>query len=273
MILHRKIVLVAVFSCFWLVAVNAANSDSTQLVVLFEKMAVAASSADQITLAKEAETKLVAYLKTHNTDELTPLKIPHLGRIEADNRLMAIYTWNVPLADAGNHYFGVLHYKTTKKKRAQVVVLSDATDMISVSRKIAPKQWYGALYYTILSHKVKKKTHYVVMGWDGHNSLVTRKIIDVITVARNGNVSLGAPVFEVDSRYQNRVVFQYSAEVQMMLQYDANKKLIVFDHLMPIEKRYTGFFEYYSPSFSYDGYKLKKQKWRLQSDLDLRNAE
>lgn len=253
--------------------VNSQDTTTTVLTSLFAKMASVMPEVDKIKLAQEAEAKLISYLNSQNREELVDVKIPHLGRVEADNGLMAIYTWNIPLEDGGSHYYCVLHYKSTKKKPATVLSLSDATDDISVTRKMGITQWYGALYYTVLNYKVRKKMYYVVMGWDGHNSLISRKVIDVIVVSRNGNISLGAPVFQVANRFQNRVLFQYSAEVRMMLQYDLDKKMIVFDQLIPIENRYTGFYQYYSPSFAYDGYKLKKGKWWLRKDLDLRNAE
>lgn len=273
MISFRKIAFL--FTAFILLQfkVGAQKSAVDELTNIFKQMATADQTTKQVELANKAEAKLVSYLKNNTQNNLPKLEVPYLGRVESDNGLMVVYTWNVPKEEGGNYYYGVIQYKTVKKKPAKVITLLDATDDINPNRKLKSSNWYGALYYTILNYKVKKSTFYVLLGWDGHNALVNRKIIDVIVVSKKGDISFGAPVFAVGKKYQNRVSFQYSAEVQMMLRYDMSEKMIVFDRLVPLEERYRGFFEYYSPSFTYDGYKIKKKRWRLYQDLDLRNSE
>lgn len=251
--------------------INAQTYSVDSLKSIFNRIAVSSSFDDRLELSRKAELSLITLLKTKEIDNLLP-PIEHLGRLEADNGLMAVYSWNIPTDDGGNRYFCVIQYKVSKSDKVNVVALNDSNDEGLYQRRLAPKNWYGALYYAIVPVKVKGEMQYVVLGWDGYSSVINRKVIDVITVEKRGNITLGEPVFEANNKFIFRKVFEYSAELRMMLLYDINRKQIVFDHLSPIEKRYENFPQYYGPDFTYDGYTFKKKKWYLQSDIDVRNG-
>ena len=46
----------------------------------------------------------------------------------------------------------------------------------------------------------------------------------------------------------------------MTLRWDEKEKLIIWDHLAPIESKYEGMPEFYGPDFTHDALKFKKGK-------------
>ncbi len=57
----------------------------------------------------------------------------------------------------------------------------------------------------------------------------------------------------------------------MLLNYDEDQHLIVFDHLAPPDKKMKGKFDTYGPDLTYDGYRFKDGRWAYVENLDLRN--
>ena len=82
------------------------------------------------------------------------------------------------------------------------------------------------------------------------------------------------PVFDgdKDNPQAKRVIFEYTRQVSMNLNYDPSKSMIVFDHLAPPDPKLKGKFDLYGPDMSYDGYKLVNGRWKLQEDIDLKNT-
>ena len=82
------------------------------------------------------------------------------------------------------------------------------------------------------------------------------------------------PVFDGDKERPNkqRIIFEYSKQVSMMLNYLPDDSRIVFDHLSPPDPNLKGKFDFYGPDMSYDGFRLVNGRWRLTEDLELKNA-
>jgi len=71
---------------------------------------------------------------------------------------------------------------------------------------------------------------------------------------------------------QCRILFEYSARVQMSLRWIDSKKMIVFDHLSPTKASLTGNYQYYGPDFSFDALRFENGTWELVEDVDVRNS-
>jgi hypothetical protein len=79
--------------------------------------------------------------------------------------------------------------------------------------------------------------------------------------------------FKMEQGVKNRLVFEFAKQVKMMLRYDKKIKMIVFDHLAPSHKKFTGQYMYYGPDLSQDGIQFIDGYWVLKPNLDLRNME
>ena len=213
-------------------------------------------------------------LNTKNSFEFGFDSLTSIARLVSPDKLFKIYNWNIPKEDGTHEYFGFIQAFTKKAKMYVVYPLIDKSgDVINPENYISDNnKWYGMLYYKILEKKYKKKTSYILLGWDGNDKLTSKKIIDVLSFSDDGSPRFGDGIFEMGKRLPKRVVFEYSAQIVMSLKYDEQRRLIVFDHLAPPSNGLEGQHQFYGPDMSYDGFIFKKGKWIYVEDVDARNS-
>ncbi|QQL50831.1 hypothetical protein [Mucilaginibacter ginkgonis] len=186
-----------------------------------------------------------------------------------DNKFR-IFSWHVMNEDGSYRFYGAVQMNTAGK--LQLFPLADYTPFIKAPRDTVTSntQWYGAQYYTIVPVG-QAKPYYVLLGWKGNNVKTTKKVIDVLSF-KDGKPVFGAPVFNGKGKPADRVIFEYSRQVSMMLKYLPEKATIVFDHLVPPAKGMEGKYDEYGPDLSYDAYQLINGKWAFKDNIDMRNG-
>jgi hypothetical protein len=196
---------------------------------------------------------------------------PGLSTLISSDETLKIITWNVEEFTGEHHFFGLIGVRNDEEVR--VFQLEDRREDISSPEfaGVGPEKWYGAVYYHIVEEKYRGDTYYTVLGLNGNNSFSRIRVVDVITLGKNGHLRFGAPIFDIDGRTKRRLIFEYSNRANMMLRYDEREKLIVMDHLAPLDPSYEGNRSYYGPDFSYDVLEFNRGKWVLEEDVELRN--
>jgi len=162
-----------------------------------------------------------------------------IGKICSPDKKFRIYNWNLPRNDGTNKYFCLIQLKDKKKNR--VIELFDVSDSLKDPefRILSLGKWYGALYYKILINKSGSKIYYSLLGWDGCNSRMFQKVIDVLTFDGQGNPVFGAKIFRNYHNSKNvRVLFTYSADVSMILRFDQQTILTGKKKWNPARKSY-----------------------------------
>ena len=201
--------------------------------------------------------------------------LKRIGKVFSPDKKIRAITWNIPFSDGTHQYYGFIQHTEKKKaKQLYLYTLEDQSWNSSAPENeiFTPESWFGALYYDIRQTKHAGKAFYTLLGFDFNDMYSSKKILDVLTVDPERGVHFGAPIFETENgQLQHRIIFEYSAQAVMTLRYDADIKMIVFDHLSPIEDGLAGVYRFYGPDFSYDGYKFKAGRWRYYPDLDVRN--
>lgn len=197
-----------------------------------------------------------------------------VSKLIATDSLVRVISWNLPLQNGEYKYFGYIQQMNKKKKKLTIFKLIDASDEIELpeQKKLNEKNWYGALYYHLETTTHGKDTYYTLLGWDGNNNFTNKKVVECFYIDDNKLV-LGPPVFKMENGLKNRLVFEFAKQVKMMLRYDKKLKLIVYDHLAPSHKKFTGQYMYYGPDMSQDGIQFSDGYWVLKPNLDLRNME
>jgi hypothetical protein len=205
--------------------------------------------------------------------------------ITSEDRVIQVFTWNVPLSDGNNKYFGFIKLMADTCRIIPLKSNEYQLDDLS-SVQLNPANWYGALYYKLIPVEINGRKVYTLLGWDGYTSESNRKLIDIIQVDQNGRVVFGFPVFKTDKGIKSRIVMEYAEKANMLLRYDYQallmkkgkriKKvpswLIVMDRLVPMDPSMKGYYKYYVPSGdSYDGYIFKDGFWILVEDIDVAN--
>jgi hypothetical protein len=185
-----------------------------------------------------------------------------------------IFSWYVLNNDGTYRYYGTIQMKTADGK-LQMFPLTDYTSAIKspADTVTTNEKWYGAQYYKIIPVTRNVRTpYYVLLGWKGNNLKSTKKVIEILSF-KDGKAWFGMPVFDGDKERPNkqRIIFEYSKQVSMLLNYTPDKSTIIFDHLSPPDARLKGNFDSYGPDMSYDGFRFVNGRWRLVEDLELKN--
>ncbi|NOY37924.1 MAG: hypothetical protein GXO83_10160 [Chlorobi bacterium] len=201
--------------------------------------------------------------------------LENVGKIFPPDSGFRVLNWNIPNNDGTHLYYLMLQFPDTTAHTIKVTAMKSALPErdIPENKELTPEQWYGALYYEILENRTDTVTWYTLLGIRYHDFFTTKKVIDILWFQKDGTPQFGAPVFVYPDHTSYRVVFEFSAHVSMLLHYDQDLKMIIFDHLSPSRPSYKGMYQFYGPDFSYDGFIFKKGKWYYREDLDVRNQE
>jgi hypothetical protein len=184
-----------------------------------------------------------------------------------EDKSFRLYNWALKYDDGSFRYYGAI--QVNRKDSFKLIPLRDYRekhDTVVENIVVSPDQWVGALYYSMITQKIKGRPYYTLLGWDGDQYISDKKIIDVLHFEK-GNAIFGAPIFEIKGIVKTRVVFQFSGDATMLLQYVPDYKMITFDKLVPPNKWGEGMFYTYVPDGTYDYFTWKKGKWIFEEEL------
>lgn len=198
--------------------------------------------------------------------------VKYISVLDSDDGKLRVITWNLYYSDGSFKYFGFLQYKG--KKQTYVHFLDDkkCDDEGFKRHYMTNSEWFGALYYELITTKWNSRTYYTLIGWDGADFLINRKVIEVLTFDRRGMPTFGQKSFKMDKLTTGRLVFEYADRATMLLRYNEKHEILVMDHLSPPEQKYKGLYQYYGPDFSYDGLKFRAGRWYFLNDIDPEKA-
>jgi hypothetical protein len=224
-------------------------------------------------------------LRNPNSLKVPLDSIKGITRVADEKGNLRIFTWNVPLADGSNKYFGFVQLAGDSLRvfslRSKSIEAGNFED-----KQLSADQWYGAIYYGLISGKIAGQQAYTLLGWDGYTSGSNRKLIEILTFDKQGNLQFGLPVFKTDHGLKSRVVKEYAEKATMTLRYDyqsilvqKGKKvkkddtwLIVMDRLVPMDPTMRGFYKYYvAAGDTYDGFVFRDGFWSFVEDVEVVN--
>jgi hypothetical protein len=200
-------------------------------------------------------------------------RLDKIGIINSDDGRLRIITWHV--VDDRDHYryFGFVQV-ALKKGKSRVHQLRDngkpQRGLFRLDQ--SNDDWYGKLYYQILTKEHKRKTYYTLMGMDFNNSLSTIKTVEVMSIQRNTPYFVKALFFNGRDKV-DRLVLEYSKQVAMSVRYEPLVDMITFDHLVPFHPIYEKNYEFYGPDGSFDGLEFSDGIWIYREDIDARNMD
>ncbi len=264
---------------FFPVSLKAQNTEelfrttNDTLLTLFKKIRTQPLLIDEVNAANEKIlSTLENFLNQNNAFDFHFKAENNLSDLISSDKNTRIITWVLPPFYGIYRSYGLIVLLNKKTKTTNVFRLQHNTEKPAKPEHAIHDytQWESCVYYKMLERKFKKKTYYTLLGWSGNDGITSKKLIDVLTI-ENGKPVFGAPVFQLKKQKQSRLIFEYNAQAVMKLNYDEQKKMIVFDHLSPDVPVNTGRFQYYGPDFSVDGLIWKKGFWILQEDIDAKN--
>jgi len=240
----------------------------------FDSLANAGNDSERESINQKIVDKFRVVLEDPRSFDYPFDSITHAGILKSEDNRIRLYNWNVPYQAGYNIYYCFLQYR--KEDTLLTHQLHDRSEKIEnpESKLLSKDNWYGALYYRIIKNKGRfDKFYYTLLGYDPHDYLTNIKVIDVLSFNKEDEPVFGAAIFKNRQEMSKRLLFEYSEFANMMLRYDKDKKMIVYDHLSPSQPQYEGQREFYGPDFSYDGLKFENGIWNTYFDLDLRLNE
>jgi len=224
-------------------------------------------------------------LKSGRSADIALDSINGITRVASDDNKIRLFTWNVPLSDETNKYFGFIQLKLDSLVVIPLLMNANVPADFE-TKQLTPQMWYGAIYYKLIEVEINNQKAYTLLGWDGYTANSNRKFIDIIYLDPNGSIIFGMPVFKTDKGIKTRVIMEYAEKANMLLRYDhqaimieKNKKikkedtwLIVMDRMVPMDPSMEGIRKYYVPSGdTYDGYIFRNGFWALVENIEVAN--
>lgn len=214
--------------------------------------------------------KLVQALKVPGSFYYHFDSLQRISILYPDDSSFRIFNWFLPRGDGSYRYFGAIQKKSEKLALIPLFDRSDSIDF-PVDTVLNNNTWFGALYYRIYETKIKGKPYYTLFGWDGNDLMSTKKLIDVLYFDDAGNPKFGAPIFsfgdEQKSKHVKRFILEFTKEASITLNYDDDRKMIVFDHLTSSNEKTADLPFTYVPDGSYDGFKWDKDHWAFVDNV------
>jgi len=248
------------------------NQEFAELEILFDKLYFANTDTEKSEVNNLIITTLKSYIEVEH-DFINDFKgIKNITVIKSDDDFITIFTWAVKLQNKNFKYFGFIKYYNRNRGEYYVDELFDKQDITNenLQSKILNNNWYGAVYYKIITKKYKKKRHYLLLGWDANDDLTNKKLIDILYIDEDDEAPVfGKNIIEYNKNLISRMVFEYGERVATTLNYDENLEMVIWDHLSPSKQEFTGNYKYYGPDLTFDGLYYEKGIWKYVSDIEL----
>jgi hypothetical protein len=207
---------------------------------------------------------LVRTLKIENSFQYRFDRLKSLSILAPPDSSFRIFTWQLFVNDSTYRYYGAIQMNSKELKLFPLIDRSDEMDNRPLHETMPPDKWYGALYYNLRQFDTKEETKYLLFGYDAYAFFEKRKIIEVLSFDAAGKPVFGAPVFDKPNAKVNdlRLMFEYSAEASVRVNWDEQYQMVLFDHLIPWPSPFgRGITQV--PDGSYDGLKLEKGRWKF----------
>ena len=195
-----------------------------------------------------------------------------ISRLNPDDNSFRLFNWILPQGNGTNKYFAFIILPNSDKIYNQIIELKHTeTDLFNFEKTIYNNEnWYGALYYKIITPKKKNNQSYTLLAWNGNNLESIVKIIDVLEIKKQ-KVTFGKDIFIKGEDTTKRIVVEYNRNTSASVNFDADKNRIVLDHLVPLKENQEGFNQFYVTNGSYDCFLYKNGKWIFKEDIDVRS--
>ncbi|MDP9048380.1 MAG: hypothetical protein M3N14_09605, partial [Bacteroidota bacterium] len=160
---------------------------------------------------------LVSALKIQNSFLYPFDSVKSVRIINSPDNRFRIISWPVINQDGSYRFYGTIQMNTGGN--LQMFPLDDYTPLIKHPEDTVTdnRKWLGAEYYKIVP-VYTPQLYYVLLGWKGNTVKSTKKVIEVLSF-KNGSPVLGMPVFAGNGKTRDRVVFEYSRQVSLLLKY------------------------------------------------------
>ena len=201
--------------------------------------------------------------------------LKNIMSITSEDKNVRIFSWMIEKQEKKNkeyEYFGIIILRSKDSTHNHLINLRDKSNTIidPEKKELTPEEWYGCIYYEIISNKRKKDGKYILLGWDGHNAISNKKVIEPINIFKD-TITFGSPILQQDTITKNRFIIEYHERTVLTLKYDKKEKRIIFDNLVPLKEEQKNIKQHYVPDGTYNCFRYKNKRWIYQEDTEALN--
>jgi hypothetical protein len=179
-----------------------------------------------------------------------------------------IITWEFQKQQGDYEYFGCI-----QRRDGKVIYMNDNVDKEKdlEYRTLEPINWYGAKYYQVYTFDHLEGKAYLLLGYDGYSKFNRRRIAETLYMTED-EVKFGIPVFglqgqDLSRNGKCRIIMEYSLEVRVVMKVEEDSSMLIKDHMVPVDGRFSGQGATWVPDGSYEGYRLKDGNWWYEDKI------
>ena len=223
---------------------------------------------------------LVRALKIKNSFYY-PFDSLNVSKLYSPDSVFRIFTWQLKKDEYVYLQKGAIQMKT-KDGSLKLFPLFDYSMYTRNPEDSARTRnnWIGAIYYRIIKKEYNGQPYYTLLGFDDYSIASNKKWLEVMHFSENGDPVFGGPVisFKDDTTkrpVQARFHIEYKKEAKTFFNYDPEKDLIVFDHLIS-ESNEPDRKDTYIPDGDFEAFKWQNGQWvhvdRIEFDNKLKDG-
>ncbi|MBO4381610.1 MAG: hypothetical protein J5799_01580 [Bacteroidales bacterium] len=228
----------------------------------------------RLEMNEEFMTLLETVLQKPHSFEYPWDSVRNFAVLASPDKVFKIFTWHVVKKDYTVENFGFVQVYNESRKKHVLFPLYDKRGTIDYPNTQVGNhnRWYGAVYYKMIPVKEKNITYYTLLGLNGNNLFTNQKIIEILHFNKEMVPVFGARIFKNYPGKVSRVIFEYSKNASLHLNYETQEYLvstgkynpktrqvdyrrvtspmIIFDQLIPLDENVPSIPAYMVPESS-----------------------
>lgn len=244
-------------------------------------MVFSEEAADRFRSDSHFVRSLVRALLTKNSFYY-PFDSLNISRLYSPDSAFRIFTWQLRKDEYVYHQKGAIQVNTPDGS-LKLIPLYDRSMFIRDPNKTVSHDttWIGAIYYKIILKEHNGRKYYTLLGFDDYSVASNKKWMDVMHFNEQGKPIFGGRYFNfkndtVKRPEQYRFGIEYKKEAKTFFNYDAEKDMIIFDHLASEtdepENKST-----YIPVGEFEAFKWENGQWvhlpKVDFDFRLKDGD
>lgn len=266
-------ILAACISTCSLPGQNVAKATNT-LEYLFGRLKSVSDDSVRIRINDSIKVIVEYYVRSDSVFGHAYRGVKSLGQISSPDSRIRIITWNLVLNNGKGWYFCYLVKRNSRGKEKSVFRLEKkySPEAVNTDTTYTASDWYGALYYDIRPFSYKGRQLWVLLGINYGDTLITRKVIDVLSFTTSNTPVFGWKWFKTGKGIYYRYILKYASNGVISLRFSSSRS-IVFDHLVPVPPLANDGRIYYGSDYSFDSFTYRDGVWTLATNIDVRNKK
>lgn len=230
------------------------------LIVLRDQVINEPDETTRLELNEEFMSLLESVLQMPKSFEYTWDSVRNFSVLSSPDNVFKIFTWYVMKQDYSVENFGFIQVYNEGRHKYVLFPLYDKRGVMDYPKTQIGNhnRWYGAVYYKLITTKEKNFTYYTLLGWNGNTLFSNQKVIEVLHFNKEVTPIFGARIFKNYPEKVSRVIFEYSKNATLHLNYEeqeylvstgkynpktremdykkVNSPMIIFDELIPMDE-------------------------------------